>query len=100
MYKNREYYAFHILYIHMIFFFKWKNIYDYKISKYKVGLMNFNGEKEVKEILNVIHGKMIIYNTAFKNSNFCALNDVQYLDIITLILSWTLYYLKVLTLVI
>lgn len=61
--------------------------------------MNFNGEKEVKEILNVIHGKMIIYNTAFKNSNFCALNDVQYLDIITLILSWTLYYLKVLTLV-
>lgn len=62
--------------------------------------MNFNGEKEVKEILNVIHGKMIIYNTAFKNSNFCALNDIQYLDIITLILSWTLYYLKVLTLVI
>lgn len=59
--------------------------------------MNFNGEKEVKENLNVLHGKMIIYNTAFKNSNFCALNDVQYLDIITLILSWTLYYLKVLT---
>lgn len=34
MYKNREYYAIHILYIYIYdFFFKWKNIYDYKISK-------------------------------------------------------------------
>lgn len=38
--------------------------------------MNFNGEKEVKEILNVIYGKMIIYSIVFKNSNFCVLNDI------------------------
>lgn len=27
--------------------------------------------------MNVIHGKMIIYNTAFKNSNLCAPNGVR-----------------------
>lgn len=33
--------------------------------------------------MNVMHGKMIVnYNTAFDNSNLCALNYVQYLNII------------------
>lgn len=32
--------------------------------------------------MNVMHGEMIVnYNTAFDNSNLCALNYVQYLNI-------------------